>query len=54
MDIVVFALLRLFTKAFWAMVFVTLVGIVMMSAKGFFRNQIFEAASGTVGKRFGP
>ena len=54
MDILVFVLLRLCTKAFWAMVFLTLVGVVLMSARSFYRNQIFEAAAKTVGKRFGP
>ena len=52
MDILLFALTRLFTKTFWLMVFVTFVIVVMSSARNFFKNQIFQAAAGTVGKRF--
>jgi hypothetical protein len=52
MDILTFALARLFTKAFWFLVGVTFVGIIMMAARANYRNLIFQAASKTVGKRF--
>ena len=52
MDILVFALSRLFTRTFWMLVGVTLVSILMMNAIKSYRNLIFQAAAETLGKRF--
>jgi hypothetical protein len=52
-DILLFMLSRLLTRSFWLLVGVTLVGVIMMAARGSYRNLIFQAAAETVGKRFG-
>ena len=52
MDILIFVFARLFTRSFWLLVIVTFVGVLMMGARTSYRNEIFQAAGKTVGKRY--
>jgi len=47
-----FVVARMFTRAFWTMVFVSFVGILMLTARNYYRTQIYQAAAETIGKRF--
>ena len=51
-GVVLFVLTRLYSRTFWFFVMSTFVAVVMMWMRGEFRNQIFQAAANTVGKRY--
>jgi len=52
LDVLVFVLGRLLKRNFWFLVVTTFVGVLAMWARTAFRDQIFQDAAGTVGKRF--
>lgn len=52
MDIVLFVLGRLLTRAFWYLVAVTFIGVLMMAARSQLRNEIFQAGARTLGRRY--
>jgi hypothetical protein len=54
LDVLVFALRQLLRRNFWFLVVATFFGVLAMWARSEFRNQIFQDAAGTVGKRFYP
>jgi hypothetical protein len=52
MDILVFTFSRLARRNFWYLIVCTFFGVLAMWARSEFRNQIYQDAAATVGKRF--
>lgn len=50
MDIILFLLARLLTRSFWYLVGASLLGALALAMRGYYRNEIFNAAKATLGK----